>query len=261
MKILIICLTLSGVLFYGFIPNPAEKSPAMAERCLAPENNTIEPFALMELFTSEGCSNCPPAYRVVEQLVKAGEQNHKHVYLLDFHVDYFNKPWVDPFSSEQNTDRQRSYVSKYPDAGLYTPAMVVNGNAPILGSDVAVTDSAVSSVLKETPTAKIKISRATSGNNESVNVRYETENIPGDSVINIVLVEKTVIQKVLAGENAGKTLTHHNVVRQMVTAPAKGGIVLLSFPKKTNRHDFSIIAFRQDLNTMKIVAASEKDVE
>ena len=227
------------------------------------KDHEVRPFAMIELYTSEGCSNCPPAYQVAEQLVKAGEQNHKQVYLLDFHVDYFNEPWVDPYSSAQNTERQRSYVSRFPDAGLYTPQMIVNGNAPILGSDVAITDSAVTSVLKIQPSAKIMIGDATASKDGSVNVRFETQNIPADSMINIVLVQKTVVQKILAGENVGKTLTHHNVVRSMVTVPAKNGLASIPIPLKLKIHnsDFSVIAFRQDLNTMKIVAAGEKDVE
>jgi len=216
----------------------------------------------MELYTSEGCNNCPPAYKVVKTFLDYGKQSNQNIFLLDFHIDYFNEPWVDPYSSPQNTARQESYAKVFP-GGSYTPQLIVNGSQSLLGSNPKKVDAAVNKALGIKPSAKIDISSASMGENGSVEVHFHAQNIPPDSLINIALVQNTVIQKVPTGENAGKTLTHHNVVRYMLTVPAKNGTTRFYIPPKTNDASptYSIIAFRQDLSSMKIIAASEREVK
>ncbi len=248
----------------GFAFTRIHNSPADATKAAKPAaaDTEIKPFALMELYTSEGCDNCPPAYKVVKAFLDYGKQSNQNIFLLDFHIDYFNDLWVDPYSSHQNTARQESYARVFP-GGSYTPQMIVNGSQALLGSSGKRVDAAVTKALKIKPSAKIDISSASLGKDRFVEVHFAAQNIPIDSMINIALVQNTIVQKVLTGENAGKTLTHHNVVRSMVLAPVKDGVARISIPKASNETSpvYSIIAFRQDLGSMKILAASEREVK
>src|SRR5215471_1797760 len=89
-------------------------------------------FAVVELFTSEGCSSCPPADAVLRDLSGAD------LYPLSFHVDYWNElGWVDPFSAVWATERQRTYARALGERGVYTPEMIVNGRDAFVGSDRA----------------------------------------------------------------------------------------------------------------------------
>jgi hypothetical protein len=93
----------------------------------------LQGAVLIELFTSEGCSSCPPADRLLEKL--AAENNDK-VYVLSFHVDYWNYiGWKDPFSQARFSQRQRNYARQFSLESIYTPQMVVNGVAEFVGSD------------------------------------------------------------------------------------------------------------------------------
>jgi len=263
MKKNIVCLSAFCILGYAFIFAVHPKTMAVPENRLSATDSAIRPFALLELYTSEGCSNCVRAYTVADAFFKAATVYHEQIYLLDFHVDYFNDPWVDPYSSPRNTARQESYKRFFPNAGVYTPQMVVNGGEVLLASSAKRADAAVTRALKITPAARITITYAAMVRDSSVEVRFTTGNIPPDSMIDIALVQQTIVQKILKGENAEKTLTHHNVVRSMIRIPAKDGTALIHLPHLSNDKNavFSIIAFRQDLSTMKIVAAAEKDVK
>ncbi|HEU4536787.1 MAG TPA: DUF1223 domain-containing protein, partial [Polyangiaceae bacterium] len=93
-------------------------------------------FALVELFTSEGCSSCPPADEALDELAVDAERRGLPVYALSFHVDYWNSlGWVDPFSTSAYTHRQEAYAGRAGSRGLYTPQMFVNGGEGFIGSD------------------------------------------------------------------------------------------------------------------------------
>ena len=262
MKKIFVYLSLACLLGYAF--TRITYLPLVSTNVAKPAtaDSLFKPFAIMELYTSEGCNNCPPAYKVVKIFLDYGKETNQNIFLLDFHVDYFNDPWVDPYSNHQNTLRQDSYGKVFP-GGSYTPQLVVNGSVAVLGANTKKVDAAITKALDEKPSAKIDINSAGLGNGNSVEVHFHTQNIPPDSLINIALVQNTVIQKVPSGENAGKTLTHHNVVRYMLTVPAKNGIAKFFAPPKSNdgSSTYSIIAFRQDLGSMKILAASERVVK
>src|SRR5438309_2023843 len=105
---------------------------------------------VLELFTSEGCSSCPPAdallARVAEQQPVAGAD----VIALEEHVDYWDhQGWVDPFSSAQWTQRQRDYALRLPDHGVYTPELVVNGSSGFVGSHAAETYRAITGAMRQ----------------------------------------------------------------------------------------------------------------
>jgi len=264
MKRILLLLTIIAGSIYAFgLMNTlhAEKS-----RLTKPAKSIIisPPFAFVELYTSEGCNSCPPAYLVAEDLMQQAADNKQRVYLLDFHVDYFNNMgWADPYSSAENTKRQQTYKGLFPEAGIYTPQMIVNGSEQVLGSDAQKAKDAVEKALKTNPDASITITDVLTAKGDAITVHFTTQNIPEYSLVNFALVQKTIVQKVLKGENAHKTLTHHNVVRTLVSIPAKDGEATLTLPNPQANVDlsaYSVIAFEQDPNSLKILAATSKDL-
>ena len=99
---------------------------------------------LVELFTSQGCSSCPPADRVLAKLAKEAEAGDLPIVALSFHVDYWNRlGWKDPYSDAAFSQRQRIYASKLPDQRVYTPEIVVNGSSGHVGSRESEVRSAI----------------------------------------------------------------------------------------------------------------------
>ena len=99
---------------------------------------------VVELFTSEGCSSCPPADELLSRLRKEGTENGVEIIPLGFHVDYWNyQGWQDRFSSNQYSKRQETYAAQLHTEGPYTPEMVVNGSHEFVGNDAARARSAI----------------------------------------------------------------------------------------------------------------------
>ena len=112
-------------------------------------------FALIELFTSEGCSSCPAADKAVEELAK---QYPSTVYVLAFHVDYWNRlGWTDEFSQPEYTARQSEYAAKFNLESIYTPQVVVNGRQEFVGSDKAKLQQVTATEAGKEPGAKIEL--------------------------------------------------------------------------------------------------------
>src|SRR4030095_949039 len=119
---------------------------------------------VVELFTSEGCSSCPPAAALLAKMESAQPFKGVQIIALEEHVDYWNQQgWVDPFSSIEWTDRQQVYASAFRQEGPYTPQMVVNGRAQLVGSRA---DQAVKAVQEahDIPAAVVKLAASGTGN-------------------------------------------------------------------------------------------------
>ncbi|MDX1642861.1 MAG: DUF1223 domain-containing protein, partial [Thermoanaerobaculia bacterium] len=100
------------------------------------EGSTEQPTVLIELFTSQGCSSCPPADRLLADLADRGELDGIVLLPLSFHVDYWNYiGWTDPFSSAEWSNRQRRYARAFGLDTIYTPQIFLNGRAEVVGSD------------------------------------------------------------------------------------------------------------------------------
>src|SRR5664279_879585 len=160
--------------------------------------------AVLELFTSQGCSSCPPADRLVGKY--AGQEN---VIVLSFHVDYWDRlGWKDTFSSKEYTKRQYSYASAL-NASVYTPQLVINGQAEMVGSDANKISSTLHKIFSEQPVEALVIQKANPENGK-VNISFNATGNTGNSIVNIALVEKETTTAIKAGENGGVTLTNHN---------------------------------------------------
>jgi hypothetical protein len=211
-------------------------------------------FAVVELFTSEGCSSCPPADDLATEIVLDAEKEKKNVIVLSEHVDYWNRlGWVDPFSNQFYTQRQRWYSGFFASEGIYTPQMIVNGTMSFVGSDRQkafknISNSLASSVAFQNIIISTKDAR-------SGLYTYKIVKRNSDEDLNIILVEKYAASKVLRGENKGKTLTHRNIVREWVQIknPSLEGSV--RFKNKLEFSKASVIAFLQNKTTAEITSA------
>ncbi|MEQ8425874.1 MAG: DUF1223 domain-containing protein, partial [Cyclobacteriaceae bacterium] len=132
-------------------------------------------FAVVELFTSQGCSSCPAADKNLSDILASNRD--QNIYGLSFHVDYWNYiGWKDPYSSKLFSARQRSYANALA-ANVYTPQMIVNGEEVFVGSGREKAKESISSALDESPKYNLKIvGKAIDGN--FVNIQYQLDREP-----------------------------------------------------------------------------------
>ena len=95
---------------------------------------SFQPVAVIELFTSQGCSSCPSADQLLSQTINEAKKDGRKIFALSFHVDYWNRlGWADPFSTNEYSQRQRAYAAQLNDNSVYTPQMIVNGSRQFVG--------------------------------------------------------------------------------------------------------------------------------
>jgi hypothetical protein len=173
---------------------------------------------LVELFTSEGCSSCPPADALLAKLDRDQPLNGVNIIVLGEHVDYWdNLGWHDRFSSHQLTQRQNQYSARLGIDGVYTPQMIVDGTDQFVGNDVA---HARNSIQHAAQTAKLNLSLTrpvVDGHRISSSLSsmgfLQASQVQGD--IYIALVDITDTTEVRNGENGGRRLQHAGVVRSL----------------------------------------------
>jgi hypothetical protein len=222
-------------------------------------------FVVLELFTAEGCSSCPPADEAMIQLAKDYPEN---VYILGFHVDYWNYiGWTDPFSSEAFSERQKSYADKLNTKGVYTPQLIINGNKQFVGSNKSQVNLAIRAELDKNTNTAISLS-ANKESDDRIQVKYTTkgdrESVLRESVLNIALIQLEATTNVKRGENEGRLLHHINIVRELKTIPAKrntNGTVTFAIPPGLTVKEVELIAFLQNKNDWQITGATGTPVQ
>jgi len=217
------------------------------------EKDTTNSFAVVELFTSQGCSSCPAADRLLSELIDKND----NVLALSFHVSYWNYlGWKDPYSSEAFTNRQRAYSSAFRLGRVYTPQMIVNGKEEFVGSNRRQAENAIKSALDQASKHKIKLEL--NNKHQQLDIKYNLEGSSKGYLINVALVERDVSNKVPRGENGGKTLHHDNVVRAFETTHAnKSGVLTLTIPNDINPANAAVIAFTQNAASWVISGATK----
>lgn len=213
-------------------------------------------FALVELFTSEGCSSCPPADALLARIQK--ETKDKPVYILAYHVDYWNhQGWKDVFSSAEYTNRQRAY-SHFLNVSIYTPQVVVNGRSEYVGSDEPALRSAITGALAIAPVASVTLLAQQNGDKLTVN--YEVSGTTNTGQLLIAIVQKNAVSKIQGGENEGRTLAHAQIVRglQMLNiTPEKKGAGIIKLPKGFDSESWEVVGFIQDKASGEILTATK----
>ncbi len=220
-------------------------------------NSADKGFAVVELFTSEGCSSCPPADNAVAELLKEYPDN---VYVLGYHVDYWdNLGWKDIFSNAAYTRSQREYAGIFKLSSVYTPQVIVNGTEQFVGSDKNKLKATVNKDLKQESTIKLKVdAKATDG--KTVLVNYSTD--APNANLKIALIQLSADNKIQRGENTGATLHHVNIVRDIkITAASDKGNTTLEIPEGLATKDCRVIAFTQNINDSRITAAAEVNIQ
>jgi hypothetical protein len=173
-------------------------------------------IAVVELFTSEGCSSCPPADALLERLVHEADRSGRRVYGLSFHVDYWDRlGWRDPFSNADHTRRQSQYARRFGLKSLYTPQVVVNGDGECVGSNAAAVRAQIDRSLSRASEVTPQFSVAASG--RELRVRCNVPHAPRGATLNLAWVQSSAVSTPDAGENGGRTLRHANVVRDLRT--------------------------------------------
>lgn len=222
-----------------------------------PYGKTYQSFAVLELFTSEGCSSCPSADRLLPQLVT----ENTSVIPLSFHVDYWNRlGWTDPFSHAEFSDRQREYARQFRLESIYTPQLIINGEFEMVGSNRSTAEADIKSVLKEKATVEVKVDEVKKENNK-LSVSCTLNGNMDQTDVMAALVQKHAEMNVKAGENRGAKLSHTNVVRSFVQKPAQQNMKFeLDIPHDLTEGNMEIIVYTQQKNNLTITGVGVRDV-
>ena len=227
---------------------------------------------IVELFTSEGCSSCPAADRLLARLEQTQPVPGAQVVAIEEHVDYWNQlGWSDPFSSPQYRARQNDYAMAFHSNNIYTPQMVVNGQTEFVGSDM---NRAYHEIGAAAQAATTLLDLATGPNSKdpdlldlSVQVNPKAAKWR-DSNVYLAVTENGLTTFVQRGENAGRTLRHSSVVRsfgvigRVNPQGANGGqlVSTLRLPREWKRENLRAVVFVQERETFRITGASVVDL-
>jgi len=236
----------------------------------APKSTTP---VLVELFTSEGCSSCPPADKLLAQLNARQPVNGAEAIILEEHVDYWNDlGWRDPFASSSATQRQQDYA-KVLSAEVYTPQMIVDGRTEILGSDENAAQRAISKAVGA-PKTELELTwvgaTATMGGPKLLHVRAgklsgaENASSGQNAEVFMAITEYHLHSDVRRGENAGRGLEHDGVVRKLTSLGKANGTGEYSYDAQNGvklssdwkRENVRIVVFVQDVRSRRIYAAN-----
>ncbi len=176
-----------------------------------PAANATRTPVVVELFTSEGCSSCPPADRLLLDLDRDQPVPGAEVIALGEHVDYWNQQgWFDRFSSAQYTQRQQEYAVRFHLDSPYTPQMVVDGRVEVVGNNLRKAQQAIADAAAQPQSAPVTL--ALSGDALQINVDGQG---PSSGDVLLAITENGLSTSVKAGENGGRELRHPAVVRQL----------------------------------------------
>jgi hypothetical protein len=211
-------------------------------------------FALLELFTSEGCSSCPSADRLLPQLATIDS----NIITLSFHVDYWNDlGWKDKFSSSEFTNRQREYGQQLHLESIYTPQLVINGKYELVGSNRSTAESDIREALKEEAQIQLGFDEV-KRDGEKLKISYHADGELKNQDIFIALVQKHAETNVRAGENRGSKLSHTNVVRSLTKKSLQQKMDFeISVPGDLADDNWQLVLFSQDKNDLRITGANK----
>jgi hypothetical protein len=234
----VLALPLFVIAFAGFAQQP-QRIPVLAE-----------------LFTSEGCNSCPPADRLLEQLLEEQPIRGVYVVALSEHVTYWdNQGWKDPFDSQQFTTRQQQYGLRFNLDSIYTPQLIIDGSHEFIGSDQRSIERALRDAAK-TPKPALQV-QVTSGDGV-VNVAASG---PGtaekDGELWFALTEDHLSVDVKRGENANRTLKHSGVVRILQSAgntDVSSKKLSFKLAPEWRRENVRVVAFVQSRKDRRILS-------
>jgi hypothetical protein len=214
---------------------------------------------VVELFTSEGCSSCPPADELLGHLRQDLSAKNIQVIPLGFHVDYWNSlGWKDQFSSASFSQRQEQYAKSLKVDGPYTPQMVVDGTSEFVGNSATQAQRAISQAASQPELAAVEISAV---NPDKLAVQVKSAGSASAAIVMLAITEDNLTTNVGSGENSGRTLHHAAVVRELrqVGQLHNGSFqasVPLKIAKDWKRDDLRAVVFVQEGSSGKIQGAA-----
>lgn len=171
-----------------------------------------DPRAVVELFTSQGCSSCPPADKVIGDLAK-----DPSIIALSMPIDYWDYlGWKDTLADSRFSARQRAYSRMRGDREIYTPQAVVNGAMHVIGSDRAGIENAIGKTDRGTGVMSVPVTMSLAGKQINVSVAASKEPTISHGEVWICSIAKSVPIEISRGENRGQQITYHNVVRNLL---------------------------------------------
>jgi hypothetical protein len=209
--------------------------------------------SVVELFTSEGCSSCPSADKLVAVAQKEFNEN---TIVLSYHVDYWDRlGWKDPFSKSVYSDRQRQYAEHLHLESVYTPQAIVNGKTEFVGSNKTALWNAISNyknsdyIIIETETLQVS--------NQQLSIKYNYAPLQPNENVVLELVLKNATTQVKRGENGGATLSHINIVQDIVQKHESKGTATFNLPANFVKENYIIVAFVQNKDSFEITNAKK----
>ncbi|MDG4839211.1 DUF1223 domain-containing protein [Micromonospora sp. WMMD967] len=219
-------------------------------------------FAVVEMFTSQGCNSCPPAEELLTEIERDARERGQAVFGLGFHVDYWDDlGWPDQFADAAYTARQEAYARALRTRGLYTPQMVVNGTVEFVGSDRRQASGAIASALASPAATALTVSVVEWDGQRAV-LDYQAERPPANTVVNVAIVQRGLDSEIARGENAGRTLRQDNVVRAFGSASlgAERGRLDLVTPPDLDPRSAAVVAYVQENGNGAIVGATRVEL-
>jgi len=237
---------------------------AQTAECTASSGKTTLP--LVELFTSEGCSSCPPADRWLSK-VSRPENNRPAVAAVAFHVDYWNQlGWEDPYATVEFTHRQYRYASLRGTRTVYTPQVLLNGT-DFRHWHTASADSEIAAAARAPAAANITLTLEKLGDRDiDVTATISLSQKQSDAVLFLALTENGLTNPIEAGENAGLTLHHDYVVRRLagpytIDDPSSKAVVAkFHIDREWIVRNMGVVAFVQRQSNGKILQALTRSV-
>ena len=252
MKILTyaVILLVAGFVSAAFINAKPAKKASMAK-------NDDKGFAVVELFTSEGCSSCPSADAVAAKIEK--ETTGRPVYILAYHVDYWNRlGWKDVFSSAEYSRRQNTYANWLNLSSVYTPQVIVNGRTEFVGSQEGTLRNAITAGINKSAKAELSLDNLKAGSSQAT-FKYNAKGASGNTSLVLALVEKHASTVVKSGENGGRTLSHVQIVTRVQNIALNGdkaGEASVALPNTFSATNYELIGFIQNTQTGEILGAT-----
>jgi hypothetical protein len=267
-------LIILGVLLLA-IPHP--NSP----RAAVPQSSTPQPTptqsertpVLVELFTSEGCSTCPPADSLLSKLEEIQPIPNAEIIGLEEHVDYWNHDgWEDPFSSSEWTLRQQEYVARFKGQTPFTPQMIVDGQREFTGNSSRDAVAAIQEAARR-PKPQVSITTQAATERDAQHIEVRVGSLAGVATqepadVWVAVTEEHLEMAVKAGENAGKNLKHAAIVRSLhkigVIQSKESSPFLVTqqvkFKSNWKKENLRIVVFVQERKSMHILGAASTRV-
>jgi len=219
--------TISAIAFGGLIAGMVFAAvPAFAQ------SNGNEIKGVVELFTSQGCSSCPPADKLLGEYAK-----RKDLLALSYNINYWDYlGWKDTLATADNTQRQRNYADAQ-GAGVYTPQWIFDGRANVVGSDKQKIDAALTKYGNGLP---VHLSLSATGDAITVSINAAAPSAKAEmphATLWLVMYDRSISVPIRSGENHGETITYSNVVRKLrPIAMWKGEAMSVDLPKSEIKH-------------------------